>query len=61
MTSLIKHKTVCVYVYAQSLSHVRLFAAPQTLACQAPLPTEFFMQVYRNKVPFTTPVDLPDL
>ena len=52
MTSLIKHKTVCVYVYAQSLSHVRLFAAPQTLACQAPLSMGFSRQEYCSGLPF---------
>ena len=57
MTSLIKHKTVYMCV----LSHVRLFVAPRTVACQAPLPMELFMQEYWSGVPFTTPGDLPDL
>ena len=39
---------VCVCV----LSYVQLFAAPWTVACQAPLPMEFSRQEYLNGLPF---------
>ena len=45
---------------AQLLSHVQLFAAPWTVACQAPLSTEFSSQEYWSGFPFPTPEDLPD-
>ena len=32
--------------HAQSLSHVRLFATPRTIARQASLPVEFYRQEY---------------
>ena len=48
---------VCV----QSLSCVRLFAAPWTVDFQAPLSTEFSRQDYWSGLPFPTPEDLPDL
>ena len=32
---------VCVYARARSLSRVRLFVAPWTVACQPPLPMDF--------------------
>ena len=35
-----------MYVYAQSLSHVRLSVAPWTVACQAPLSMELSRQEY---------------
>ena len=41
-------------------SCMRLFAAPWTVAHQAPLPMEFSRQGYWSKVPFPTPGDLPD-
>ena len=46
--------------HSQSLSHVWLFAVPQTVAHQVLLPMEFFMQEYQNGVPFPIPGDLPD-
>ena len=46
---------------AQSLSHVQLFAAPWTVACQAPLFMEFSRQEHWSMLPFPTPGDLPDL
>ena len=42
------------------LSRVRLFVTPQTVACQAPLSTEFFRQEYWSGLPFPSPGDLPD-
>ena len=45
---------------AQWLSHVRLFTATWTVACQAPLPIEFSRQEYWSGVPFNTLEDLPD-
>ena len=45
---------------AQSLSHVRLFATPWTIACQAPLSMGFPRQEYWSGLPFPSPGDLPD-
>ena len=45
-------------MYAQSLSHVRLFVTPWTVACQPPLSTEFSRQEYWNRLSFPTPGDL---
>ena len=43
-----------------SLSHVRLFVVPWTVAHQAPLPTEFSRQEYWSGLPFfLIPRDLP--
>ena len=44
----------------QSLSHVRLFATPWTVACQAPLSMGFSRQEYWSGLPFTSPGDLPN-
>ena len=49
-----------IYCSAQSLSHVRLFAAPWTVACQAPLSMGFSRQEYWNRLPFPSPGDLPN-
>ena len=43
------------------LSHVQLFAAPWTIACQISLSMEFPRQEYWNGLPFPTPGDLPNL
>ena len=51
---------MCTRVCAPSVSHVRLFAAPQTVVHQAPLPMEFSRQVYWSGFPFPTPGDLPN-
>ena len=37
------------------LSHVRLFATPWTVACQAPLSTEFSRQEYWSGLTFPSP------
>ena len=44
----------------KSLSHVRLFATPWTVAYQAPLSMGFSRQEYWSGVPFPSPGDLPD-
>ena len=49
---------VCVCVY-WSLSHVRLFATPCTVAHQVPLSMEFSRQEHWTGLPFPTPKDLP--
>ena len=41
-------------------SHVKLFATPWTVACQAPPPTEFFRKEYWSELPFPLPGNLPD-
>ena len=47
-------------VCAPSLSHVRLFVTPWTMAGQAPLSMELFRQEYWSGLPFSSPVDLSD-
>ena len=44
----------------KSLSRVRLFAAPWTVAHQTPLPVGFPRQEYWSGVPLPTPGDLPN-
>ena len=44
----------------KSLSCVRLFATPWTVAHQAPLSMGFSRQEYWNGLPFLSPGDLPD-
>ena len=44
----------------KSLSYVRLFATPWTVAHQAPPSMEFSRQQYWSVVPFPSPGDLPD-
>ena len=48
------------YMVVQSLSSFQLFAAPQTIARQAPLSLGFPRQEYWRGLPFASPVDLPD-
>ena len=56
------HKCVCVCARVRvcvcTLSCVRLFATPFTVAHQAPLSTEFSRQEYWNGFPFPSPGDL---
>ena len=40
---------------AQLISHVQLFVAQETVACQALLPMEFSRQKYWSRLPFSTP------
>ena len=49
---------LCVCV-CESPSHVRLFAAPWTVAGQASLSMEFSRQEYWSALPFPSPEDLP--
>ena len=44
----------------KSLSRVRLFATPWTVACQAPLSMEFFGPDYWSGLLFPSPGDLPN-
>ena len=44
----------------KSLSRVRLFATPWTVAHQAPPSMEFSRQEYWSGLPFSSPGDLPD-
>ena len=47
-------------VLGQLLSHVRLLATPETVACEAPLSMGFSRQEYRSELPFPPPEDCPD-
>ena len=49
-----------IKVKVKSLSHVRLFATPWTVAYQAPQSMEFSRQEYWSGLPFPSPRDLPD-
>ena len=44
----------------KSLSRVRLFVAPWTVAYQAPPSMDFSRQEYWSGLPFPSPGDLPD-
>ena len=48
------------YEWLKSLSRVRLFVTPWTVAHQAPLSMEFSRQEYWSELPFPSPGDLPD-
>ena len=52
--------SMSLYVRAQLVSHVRLFATPWTIACQAPLSMGFSRQEYWSEQPFPPPGDLSD-
>ena len=43
----------------RSLSRVRLFATPWTVACRAPLSVGFSRQGYRSGLPFPSPGNYP--
>ena len=49
-----------VKVKVKSLSRVRLFVTPWTVACQAPPSMGFSRQEYWSGLPFASPGDLPD-
>ena len=49
-----------VKVKVKSLSYIRLFATPWTVACQAPPSMGFSKQEYWSGLPFPSPRDLPD-
>ena len=57
---LASHGVTSLAVCARSLSHVRLFAAPWTLAHQAPLSMRLLRQEYWSRLPFPPPGDLPN-
>ena len=44
----------------KSLSRVRLFVTPWSIAYKAPLSTEFSRQEYWSGLPLPSPGDLPD-
>ena len=46
--------------WVKSLSRIRLFATPRTVAHQAPPSMEFSRQEYWSGLPFPSPGDLPD-
>ena len=52
--------SVGISVKVKSLSHVRLFLTPWTVAYQAPLSMEFSRQEYWSGLLFPSPGDLPD-
>ena len=53
---------ICSFCLSEvkSLSRVRLFATPWTVAYQAPLPMGFSRQECQSGLPFPSPGDLPD-
>ena len=53
-------RTCVVVVVVQSLSHVRLFSTPWTVACQVPLSMGFSRQEYWGGLPFPSPGDHPN-
>ena len=55
-----KSVCVCVCVCVKSLSRVRLFVTPWTVAHQAPLSMGFSRQEYWSGLPFPPPGGLPD-
>ena len=52
--------TPSCHVCAQLRSHVRLFATPRAVACQAPLSVGFPRQEHWSGLPFPSLGDLPD-
>ena len=60
MSDSIVPAVISVLCYTQSLSLVRLFVTPQTVAGQAPLSVGFSRQVYWSGLPFPPPGDLPN-
>ena len=55
---LLSFQELCVLSH---FSHVRLFAMPGTIACQAPLSMGFSRQEYWSGLPCPPPGDLPYL
>ena len=53
-------QSLIIKVELESLSHVRLFATPWTVAYQAPQSMEFSRQEYWSEWPFPPPRDLPN-
>ena len=59
-TSSLEMSTVGLKVKVKSLSRVRLFATPWTVAHQAPPSMGFSRQEYWSGLPFPSPGDLPN-
>ena len=57
---MIFHASKLVKVKVKSLSRVRLFVTPWTVAHQAPPSMVFFRQEYWSGLPFPSPGDLPN-
>ena len=55
-----KYHIISVIGEVKTLSHVRIFATPWTVAYQAPPSMEFSRQEYWSGVPFPSPGDLPN-
>ena len=55
-----RDKAGCSHVKVKSLSHVRLFVTPWTIAYQAPPSVQFSRQEYWSGLPFPSPGSLPD-
>ena len=58
-----KDESAILYIYiseVKSLSRVRLFATPWTVAYQAPPSMAFSRKEYQNGLPFPSPEDLPN-
>ena len=53
-------KEIKLQLKVKSLSRVRLFATPWTIAHQAPPSMGFSRQEYWSRLPFPSPGDLPD-
>ena len=47
-------------MHAESVTHVRLFVIPWTIAHHAPLLLEFSRQEYWNRLPLSSPEDPPN-
>ena len=58
--SIEKTRQAQVKMKVKSLSCVRLFVIPWTVACQTPPPMGFSRQEYWSGSPFPSPGDLPD-
>ena len=56
----IRNQQDLIWSEVKSLSRVRLFATPWTVAHQAPPPMGFSRQEYWSGLPFPSPGDLPD-
>ena len=50
--------TIFLWLHVCVLSHVRLFATPWAVACQAPPSVEFSRQGFWNGLPFPPPIVL---
>ena len=57
--SLLRVKTIPLYIAVELLSLVQLFVTPWTVVCQAPLSMGFSRQEYWSGLPFPTTRDLP--